>query len=255
MRAALAVEALKLRRSPAARVAAAVLALVLPLAATGFVWAARSGGDSTMALKVRPMLIGTGWAAYLGLLGELVSVGALAATGFVVSWVVGREFTDRTVGGLLAQPVRPGRVLLAKVTVAAGWCLGWGAVGLLVTVPGGVALGLGAPDGVAVRAAAKVAALLVLGVVLTLPLAWVSTRLRGYLSGISALIGLIVLTQVVTLAGAGGWFPYAAPSLWSGMGGAAAAAAVTPVQLLLAIPVGVAGLVAAARRWERAELV
>ncbi len=85
---------------------------------------------------------------------------------------------------------------------------------------------------------------------LALPLAWVATVLRGYLSGISTLLGIIVVTQIVTaISGAGGWFPYAAPSLWTGMGGAEAAAAVTPVQLMLAIPVGLLGAWAAAHRW------
>jgi ABC-2 type transport system permease protein len=34
---------------------------------------------------------------------------------------------------------------------------------------------------------------------------------------------LVVIIQVVTAFGAGAWFPYAAPGLWMGMGGAAAA--------------------------------
>jgi|GEM_PF-3688245 len=52
--------------------------------------------------------------------------------------------------------------------------------------------------------------------------------LRGYLPGISALLGVVVVTQIVTVLGAGAWFPYAAPGMWSGMGGAETAAGVCP---------------------------
>ncbi|GEL99786.1 hypothetical protein [Cellulomonas terrae] len=68
------------------------------------------------------------------------------------------------------------------------------------------------------------------------------------------LLGLVVVTQVATVAGAGAWFPWAAPGLWAGMGGPAAAAAVSPVQLLLAVPVGAIGVAATLRWWSTAEL-
>ncbi len=255
MRAALGVELLKLRRAPVARVAGAVLAVLLPLVGAGMVWAAWHGGDSPMALKVRPMLIGTGWDAYLGVLGELMSVGGFLAIGFVLSWTVGREFTDRTVGALLAQPTPPGRILLAKLVVVTGWALTVGVAGVVVALPAGLALGLGMPGPAALTQVGRLLVILLLTVLLALPLAWVSTRLRGYLSGIATLIGLLVLTQLVTVAGAGAWFPFAAPSLWSGMGGAEAAAAVTPVQLALAVPVGLLGALAATLAWQRRELV
>ena len=255
MRAALSVEALKLTRAPAARVATVVLVLVIPAVCAGMVLVARSGSDGALALKVRPMLIGTGWAAYLGLLGELMSVAALIAVGFVLSWVVGREFTDGTVGALLALPTAPGQILGAKLLVTLAWAVLSGLAAALVALPAGLAVGLGAPDSGALTATGQVLVVMALMTLLALPLAWVSTVLRGYLSGIATLLGIVVVTQIVTISGAGGWFPYAAPSLWTGMGGAEAAANVTPVQLMLAIPVGLVGAWAAAHRWRTAELV
>jgi ABC-2 type transport system permease protein len=63
-----------------------------------------------------------------------------------------------------------------------------------------------------------------------------------------------MLTQLVTLTGAGAWFPYAAPGMWSGMGGTALAVSVLPIQLLLALPVGLAGVLATTWWWDRAEV-
>ncbi|HMO10530.1 MAG TPA: ABC transporter permease [Actinotalea sp.] len=255
MRAALAVEALKLSRSPAARVATAVLVLVIPLVSSAMVAVASGDSQAPMAVKVRPMLIGTGWTAHLTMLAQMQSIAVLLAVGIVVSWVVGRELADRTVGALLALPTRPGAIVLAKLVVIGGWAVGCGGAAVLVGLASGWAAGLGAPGGQALAAAGKVLAVMVLGTLLCAPLAWLSTVLRGYLAGVTGVIVILIVTNVVTASGAGAWFPYAAPSLWAGMGGAEAAAAVTPWQLSLTVPVGVLGAWAAARAWQRGDLV
>jgi ABC-2 type transport system permease protein len=53
----------------------------------------------------------------------------------------------------------------------------------------------------------------------------------------------------VVLLGGGSWFPYAAPSLWAGMGGADAAAAIGLPHLLLAAAVAPLGVAAVVRAW------
>jgi ABC-2 type transport system permease protein len=57
-------------------------------------------------------------------------------------------------------------------------------------------------------------------------------------------VAVVIVTQLVTAVG-GGWFPYAAPALWMGMGGVAAAQEVSAIQLLLLLPV------AAGPSWRR----
>jgi ABC-2 type transport system permease protein len=248
------VESLKLRRSPVARTAAAALVLGTCAVAAGFTAVGLGGGESQMALKVRPMLQGTGWDAYLGMLAQILSVATLLAVGIVVAWTVGREFTDGTIASLQALPTPPAAIAWAKLATV---MLGAGACALAavtLAIPLGVAIGLGAPDAAAARGAAEALTVVVLTTLLTLPLAWVASVRRGYLPAVGALLGLVVVTQIGTVAGAGAWFPWAAPGLWAGLGGAAAAAAVTPVQLLLAVPVGAAGTLGTLRWWSTAEL-
>jgi ABC-2 type transport system permease protein len=72
------------------------------------------------------------------------------------------------------------------------------------------------------------------------------------LAGVGAVIGVIVVTQLLTVVGVGGWFPYAEPRLWLRMGGPAMSA--TPIQLVLVIPVAVAGWAATSLWWQQAEL-
>ena len=54
---------------------------------------------------------------------------------------------------------------------------------------------------------------------LALPFALVATIGRSALGGVGAVIGVIVVTQILTVVATGPWFPYSAPSLWLGMGG------------------------------------
>jgi ABC-2 type transport system permease protein len=252
---ALVVEALKLRRSTAARLSGAAVVVGVSVLTAGFTAVARSDGDSQMAIKVRPMLIGSGWEAHLGLVAQVLSVAIPLAVGIVVCWVFGREHTDGTFGSLFALPTSRLRIAGAKLAVLLAWgvAVSVGTVALSLAI--GLLMGLGAPDVGSLHGVGRCLGVAGLALALTMPLAYVSSVRRGYLPGITALIGIIILTQVVTVAGAGGWFPYAAPGLWAGMGGRAAAEAITAVQLILVLPVGVAGVLATLRWWSRAEVV
>jgi ABC-2 type transport system permease protein len=253
MTAALEVEALKLWRAPAARFAALAVVLGVPALALGFVAAVERAPGSQAAAKVAPMIIGDGLAAALGLAGQVLSVGLLLAGGVVVSWSFGREHTDGTIGSLLRLPTSRRAVVLAKVLLLLAW--GLVVVGLTValTVLVGVVAGIGALDGAAAAAAGRALAVGTTTALLTVPFAWVASVLRGYLAGIAAMLGVVVVTQVVTVLGAGAWFPYAAPGMWAGLGGAEVAGRVMPLQLWLAVPVAALGAGATVLAWERME--
>ena len=255
MNAAWEVELLKLRRSTAARAAALVVAVGVPGLSAGFTAVGLAGGDSQMAVKVRPMLVGEGWAAYLGMVGQVMSIAMLLAAGVLVSWSFGREHADGTFGSLFAIRTPRHHIAGAKLAVLLLWGSVVGAAAVVVAGGLGAAIGLGPPGVDAARGAARILAVAVAALLLSLPLAWVASALRGPLPGITALLGVVVVTQVVTVAGAGAWFPYAAPGLWAGLGGAAAAASVTPLQLALVVPVGVLGGLLTLRWWRRAQVL
>ena len=255
MAAALAVEALKLRRASAPRAAALVVVGVVPALAAGFRAATRSDVDGPLAAKIAPMLVGTGWDGLLGFVGQILSVGMLLATGVVVTWSFGREFTDGTFGSLFALPTSRRAVATAKAATLVAWGAGVAAAAVGLALVLGLAIGLGVPDGAAWAHAGRALTIGLLTVALALPFGYAASALRGYLPGIGVLLGTVVLTQVLSVTGVGAWFPYAAPGMWSGMGGAEVAATVTPAQLLLALPVGALGAAAAVWWWDRAVVV
>ncbi len=246
MRAALHLEALKLRRATTARAASLIVVLLVPAMSAAFLAVVRADTDSVLASKVGTLLVDTGWGGITGFAAQITSVGALLAVGVVVCWVFGREFTDNTFGALFATPTPRGSIAAAKLIVVVVWGFALSVVAAALTLVAGMLIGLGAPDATAWAGAWRVFVVGVLTVLLTLPFALVASAARGYLAGVSALLGLVVVTQIVVASGAGAWFPYASPGLWSGLGGPQLADEVTASQLLLALPVGAA---AAAGTW------
>ncbi|WP_026555408.1 ABC transporter permease [Arthrobacter sp. 35W] len=250
---ALEFEALKFRRAPVVRTVSGLVGAGLPVLAAAFMVAATSDGSSQIGHKAAALLTGSGWAGYLAMVGMLLSVGALIGIGFVVCWCFGREFTDKTQSCLFSLPVSRRQLACAKFAVVLLWSLALCLATTAAAFVAGTAIGLGIPGPDDLAAAGKAWCAGALAALLACPLAVVASVARGYLPGVGALVLLVVATQVVTAFGAGAWFPYAAPGLWMGMGGAAAAETVSPLQLFLCVPVAALGITATCQWWKTME--
>jgi ABC-2 type transport system permease protein len=257
LRAALQVEALLLRRSMVLRIAVPALVLLVPGGSFGAVALARSGyGVGATAVKLAPYATGDPAATVMVVLAQILSVAVLAAGGFATAWAFGQPFADGTAGASFGLTVPRTTIALARclvvlVTLAMA-VLAATLVGLALAALGGAILSEGPPDtnpGLGQATATALTAGL-LGIGLALPFAWVATVTRSAFGTVGVLVALIATTQVIVLLGAGSWFPYAASSLWTGMGGAEAAAAVGLPQLALTAAVGPIGVVAVVRAWQ-----
>ncbi len=254
MNPALEFELVKARRSPVFRWGAAVVVIGVPALTVGFFQLARTGGRSSGAVKAAAMVPSFDAAGLLQLSGQVLSVAMLLVVGIAVSWSFGREFVDDAVPALFAIATTRPAIAAAKFVVL----LGWAVLAVVTTV--GIAVAAGAMMGLRFDEAAwvMVAHTLVTGglsALLAAPMGLVASWRRGYLGGFVALLSVVVITQVVTAVGVGGWFPYAAPSLWMGMGGAAAADQVTLVQLLTPVGVGAVAVAATVVWWRHAEAI
>ncbi len=247
-------EALKFRRAPVVRTVSVLIGIGLPVLAAAFMVAATSDGSSQIGLKAAAMLTSAGWEGYFAMVGMLLSVGALMGIGFVVCWCFGREFTEKTQACLYALPVSRRRLAYAKFTVILPWSLVLCLVTVAVALLAGGIIGLGMPGPEDLVVAGKAWCAGALATLLACPLAVVASVARGYLPGVGGLVLLVVITQVVTAFGAGAWFPYAAPGLWMGMGGLEAAETVSPLQLLLCVPVSVLGIAVTGQWWKNMEV-
>lgn len=251
MRAALWAEALKTRRALVPQIV--ILAVVLgPLVlATGL-----NAGENrpSVAPQVAPFATGDPWRDLSTLAAVVVAAGGLLGFGMLLAWSFGREFADRTVGGLFATSVGLPAVAGAKLVVYAVVVTAVALVLGLGVLAAGVVLGLPVPGGEDlghVGRTVAVAALTGLGAV---PCAWAATLARGLLAPIGLAVALLVSAQVAILTGAGAWYPFAAPGIWAGLAGTASDLSVTPLHLVLVPATSAVFVALTLRAWARLRL-
>lgn len=229
LRAALAVEARKIRSSRAMTWTTALFVSGVGALAIG-VSAAAASGDAQVRAKLGPLAGDGGWAGLVGIALQIVAAGGLLAFGVALSWMFGREFADGTVSALFALPVSRPTIAVTKLVVYAAWAA---AVAVLVTAVVaviGFARGYGLTDAAAVGQLARIPVLVVLTALIAVPAAWAATIGRGLLPGIAATIGILVVAQILAIADVGVWAPIVTPALW------AIAPGDVPTAALLTVP-------------------
>lgn len=249
-------ETLKMRRSKVPLFTAVGLSMI-PLVGGLFMIilkdpeAARSMGLISTKAQIA---VGTAdWAAFFGLLTQAVAAGGLILFSIITIWVFGREFSDHTVKELLALPTSREIIVAAKFTVIAAWTFamslfifGFGlVVGKLVVIPGWSADLL------------HISFINILGATaLTLPLmsfvALLASMGRGYLPPFGWTIFTMALANIAAIMGWGDWFPWAVPSLFSGVAGPQS----SQLELhsyMVVIVTGIIGLAATFHWWRKAD--
>jgi ABC-2 type transport system permease protein len=249
MHAALVTEALKVYRSSMARAITVIVVLGIALVCASMLFAVGTA-DAQMAAKLGPLIDPGGWVGYFAAAAQVTSAAGLLGCGVLLSWMFGREFGEGTITGLFALPVKRHTIAAAKLIIYALWALVVSVSLVLALVAFGLLCGLGAVTVEAVPAMGRQIALTLLTATIAIPAAWGATLGRSVLAGIGTAIGILVVSQVAVVAGAGGWFTFAAPALWAVSEGAA----VSPTQMALIIPLvlGSCSLILVA--WSRLQL-
>ena len=193
------------------------------------------------------------WAGYFALLAQMVAVGGMLLFGMVMIWLFGREFADRTAKDLLALPTSRAAVVVAKLVVALVWSAALTVEVIALSLPLGALLGLpGWSAQVFWHGVGVIVATAVLTVALATTYALAASWGRGYLAAVATLFVTAITAQIVSAVGYGAWFPWAVPSLMSGVAGPDQAtpgvAGITSV-----LVVGVAASTATVLWWQRAD--
>jgi len=255
LRTALLVEALVWRRATVQRLATPLLVTLVPVTSVGMTALARSGAaGGAGAAKLADYATGDIATTHLLVAGQILSVAVLMAGGFGVAAGFGQPLADGRAGAAFGLATPREALALARALVVLGWLAACvvGAVALTVGASAAVAASMSAPFGSSAwEAAGRALAAGLLGAGLVLPFAAVATATRSALATIGTLIGVVALTQLVVLVGAGAWFPYAVPSLWTGTGGPAAAAAIGGPALALTAAVAPAAAALVVVQWRR----
>ena len=248
MKTAIRVETLKLKRSPVGVIA--TLAIVVGMIALlSGITAGVAGGNPEMIAQAGPAAA-LDWGGLLAGAHQITAVAAVLGFGVVLAWMFAREFTDGTISGLFALPISRNRIALAKLTVYAIWVVLTSTVLAIAVFVLGLLLGYGTPQPETWAGIGRLWALALLSAGITVPAAWIATLARSLLAAVGTTIALVVVAQIGALAGAGAWMPLAAPGLWAMSEGTA----VTLMQLLLTVAVGLTFAVLTFIAWTRLQL-
>lgn len=155
------------------------------------------------------------WQNYFTLLIMGIAAIGLVGTGFVVSWVFGREFSDHTVKDILALPVSRTSIVLSKFIVVVVWSFilsfiyfAFGLIaGLLIDLPGW-------SGEIFSQYASNYSATSVLVILLCTPVAFLASYSRGYILPLGFVILSLILANFTGLVGLGPYFPWAIPGLY-----------------------------------------
>jgi len=193
------------------------------------------------------------WAGYFAFMAQIAAVGGLLVFGLVIIWLFGREFSDRTAKDLLALPTARSAVVVAKLIVAAGWCLLLTAQLIVLSLLLGAILGL--PDwsaDTALRGLGTVVATTLLTVALATTYGLAASIGRGYLAAVGVMFVSLFTAQVIAALGFGAWFPWSVPSLLSGVAGPDQAGP-GPLSIAGVVVVGAVASAATVIWWEHAD--
>lgn len=248
MKAALAVEAAKARAAGPVRWTILAFVVGTTVLALAFALAVR-GGDARTIAKLGAAGAEPGWPGLVSGATQVAAAASLLAVGIIASWVVGREFSDATVGGLFAIAVGRTSIVISKLVVVLACAVACAVLVVVGVLLDGLLLGFGPPSAADGAALARLVVLVTMAGPLVVPCAWAATAGRGLLAGVGLAVGLLAGTQVLVVVGAGAWVPWSAPALWT-----LDPAAVAPALLLGPVVVGLLGALAVRRAWSRLEL-
>lgn len=179
--------------------------------------------SSIMSTKTA-FIQGNDWAAFYDLLIQIVLVITVIGSGFITSWVFGREFSDRAIKDILALPVNRSKIVVSKLLVLLVWSFILAITILLAALLTGVLSGLADwSRGEFFTFLKLYLACSLLNSLLISPVALMASVGRGYMLPLSFVILILILTQLmfVGLPALSFWFPWALPALFSGVAGEA----------------------------------
>lgn len=213
------VEALKARRSRMPLVTALGVALI---ALGGGLFmivlkdpelALRSGLIST---KARLTMGVADWPTYLGFLTTAIGAGGGIFFAFVVTWVFGREYSDRTAKDLLALPTSRSAIVAAKFVIVAVWCAVLAAIVYVTGLAVGALVGLPqVPPQVILQGGVTLAIVFCLSAPLVTPIAFFASAGHGYLPPLGVALLAMGLAQVMGILGWAEYFPWAVPVVYA----------------------------------------
>lgn len=211
------------------------------------------GQSGVLQAKAQMMSFTVDLNSYLKILTQVVGVGGVLVFGFVVSWIFGREYAEGTAKDLLALPVSRREIIDAKFIVYFLWCLSLAISNFLSGLIIWKMTGLGRLDGQIIFESLLDYFLTTIMVIATgIPVSFFALWGRGFMAPTGFVALTLVFSQIIGALGAGHYFPWSLPGLFSGVN-SAAMASINWWSFAILILTSLAGYVATQYWWIKAD--
>lgn len=172
-------------------------------------------------ISAKAHIMGTAdWPSYFSLLAQAIAVGGVLVFGFIISWIFGREYSDRTIKDLLALPISRNIIVLSKFIVAVLWCLILSIFVLILGLIVGKVVDIPSwSSDIMIRGTLVFIICSILTILLSTPVAFFASVGRGYLSPLGFMVFTLVLAQIIAATGYGQFVPWSIPAIISGAAG------------------------------------
>lgn len=159
------------------------------------------------------------WTGYFVLLNQLIAAIGMIGYGFVACWVFGREYIEHTVTDMLALPVRRSSIVIAKYVIILLWCI----LLTLVLYVTSIIIGhiIHIPEwnlNACIHYGTTFFNTAFLTMLMVTPVGFIASYSRGVLAAIGFVILTLIMAQFLAYAGAGPYFPWAIPGIYSMIG-------------------------------------
>ncbi len=189
------------------------------------------------------------WQNYFKLMMMGISAVGLIGTGFLASWVFGREFSDQTVKDILVLPISRSYIVLSKFIVVIIWSIILSIVyfifgllvGLLIDIPNW-------SGEIALSCVYTYSVTSFLIIFLSTPVAFFASYSRGYMLPIGFVILTLIVANFTGLVGLDPYFPWAIPGLYATSSGTETMQLST-VSYIILISTSILGLLATLTIW------
>ena len=153
------------------------------------------------------------WTGYMLVILQVGAGLGMVGSGFIFSYIFGREYTDKTLKDLLALPVSRATIVVSKLLVGVVWCTALFVLLYFTSILAGLVVGV-TGDASDIFATGKGYAVQgIMTILISFPVAYFASFGKGVMAPLGFVFLSMILANLVATVGIGPVFPWAIPGL------------------------------------------
>ena len=203
------------------------------------------------ALKAK-MFGSNDWSGYVTAIIQAGAGLGFIGTGFVFSYIFGREYTDKTFKDLLALPISRTYFIIAKSILGIIWSFLLFVTLITIGIIVGKVLGVQGNFNEVFNYCSQYFKMTVSTILVSLPITYFASKSQGIIAPLGFCILTLIFSNLIVTMGIGTYFPWAIPGL-IGMNIKSVGLQVNYISYIILFVTGIIGFVMTVQYWNKAD--